>query len=309
MKDFKENCRIVIVQAEPVLFDKQACVDKVVKMIGEAAQKGADLIVFPELFIPGYPFGMNFGFSVGERTECGREDYKRYYDASILADGPETKIIGEAAKAAGAFISLGVSERDPVNGTLYNSNFTFDDKGNLVAVKRKLKPTGSERNIWGDAHDPDTYFPIVDSPWEPIGCLICWETYMPLARVALYEKGITIYISANTNDNPEWQDTCKHIAREGRLYFVNADLYFTKSSYPDDLNERTAINALPDIVCRGGSCVVDPYGHYVNEPVWDKEALIVCDIDIGKVPAAKMEMDCVGHYTRPDILKLHVNYE
>lgn len=307
MKDLEPNCRIVIIQAEPVLFDKQACVEKAVSLIRKSAGKGADLIVFPELFIPGYPFGMNFGFSIGRRTEQGREDYLRYYNASILADGPQSRQLGEAAKAAGAYVSIGVSERDPVNGTLYNSDFIYNDKGSLVCIKRKLKPTGSERNIWGDSHDPDTYFPTVDTRWGPVGCLICWETYMPLARVALYEKGITIYISANTNDNPEWQDACKFIAREGRMYFINADLYFTRSSYPDDLNEKSAIDALPDIVCRGGSCVIDPYGHYVKEPVWDKEELIVCDLDMDKVPAAKMEMDCVGHYSRPDVLKLSVN--
>lgn len=302
MKDVKDTCRIALVQAEPVMFDKDACVQKALRYIKDAA--GAELIVFPELFVPGYPIGMNFGFSMGKRSEPGRADWKRYYDASIVAGGPEFQALSEAAKASKAYISIGFSERDAVKGTLFNSNVIFTPQGEY-SVHRKLKPTGSERLVWGDA-DKD-FFPVVDTPWGPIGNLICWESYMPLARVALYQKGITIYISPNTNDNPEWQATIQHIAIEGKCYFINSDMIVRKESYPDDLKTKEDIKNLPDMVCRGGSCIIDPFGHYLTEPVWDEETIIFADLDMQLPAACKMEHDAVGHYARPDVLELIVH--
>lgn len=129
---------------------------------------------------------------------------------------------------------------------------------------------------------------------------------MPLARVALYQKGITIYLSPNTNDNPEWQATVRHIAIEGKCFFVNADLLIRKSSYPADLKTLEDIRDLPETVCRGGSCVVDPYGHYMMEPVWDEEAILYADLDMRLVSACKMEHDAIGHYARPDVLELKI---
>ena len=304
MKDLEKICRLALVQAEPVLFDKKASVDKTLKYIEEAAKNKPDLIVFPELFIPGYPIGMSFGFSVGKRTAPGREDWMRYYDASVVVGDEDFMRLAEAAKKAGAYVSIGFSERDAVIGTLYNSNVIFEPDGSWK-VHRKLKPTGSERLVWGDANKD--YFPITDTPWGPMGSLICWESYMPLARVALYQKGVTIYISPNTNDNPEWQATIQHIAIEGKCYFINSDMIVRRSSYPTDLNEAETVKALPEMVCRGGSCVIDPYGHYLTEPVWDEETVIYADLDMELTAACKMEHDAVGHYARPDVLELIVH--
>lgn len=304
MRELKNVCKLALVQAEPILFDKQACLDKTVTLIKEAAQQKAEMIVFPELFIPGYPIGMNFGFSMGKRTEAGRQDWMRYYNASLLAGGEEFQLLADLVKELGVYVSLGFSERDGVSGTLYNSNVIFEPDGSFK-VHRKLKPTGSERVVWGDANQD--YFPITETPWGPVGSLICWESYMPLARVALYQKGITIYISPNTNDNPEWQATIQHIAIEGKCYFINADMLVRKSSYPTDLNEKEAVDRLPEMVCRGGSCIIDPYGHYLTEPVWDKETIIYADLDMTLPAACKMEHDAVGHYARPDVLQLIVD--
>ena len=308
MKPLKSTCRLAVIQAEPKLFDKDACLDQALAWIRRASERQAELIVFPELFIPGYPFGMNFGFSTGQRNAAGRADWKRYYDASILVPGPETDALGAAAKAANAWVSIGVSERDEKTGTLYNSNLIFSPEGEIVSAHRKLKPTGSERVIWGDADRG--FFPMAETPWGPVASLICWESYMPLARVALYQKGLTIYLSPNTNDNPEWQDTIKHIAIEGKCFFVNSDMLITKDSYPKDLQtyERD-VSILPEKICRGGSCVVDPYGHYLTEPVWDEEAVILTDLDMTQVYASRMEHDPCGHYSRPDVLELRVKDE
>lgn len=301
MKKITDQCRIAVVQAEPVMFDKDACLRKVIDLIREACQNGAEFVVFPESFIPGYPFGLNFGFTVGSRSKAGREDWKRYYDHSILVDGPEMQQLIDLAKAQKIYLSMGYSERDGVNGTLYNANIMISPDGTWVN-HRKLKPTGSERVVWGDANKD--YFPTMDTPWGPVGNLICWESYMPLARVALYEKGISIYISPNTNDNEEWQNTIRHIAIEGHCYFINCDMLIRKSSYPKDLNEYAATASLSDIVCKGGSCVIDPYGHLVSDCLWDKEGIIYATLDMQKVPASKMEHDVCGHYARPDVVRL-----
>lgn len=304
MNDLNKNiCQIALVQAEPIMFDKKACLNKALALISQAKEKGARLIVFPELFIPGYPIGMNFGFSMGKRTQKGRQDWKRYYDESVVAGEEEFSILSQAAKEAKLYISMGFSERDKVNGTLYNSNVIFAEDG-TYKVHRKLKPTGTERVVWGDANKD--YFPITQTPWGPIASLICWESYMPLARVALYNKGITIYISPNTNDNPEWQATIQHIAIEGKCYFINSNMIVTKSSYPCDLSDEEDIKSLPDIVCRGGSCIIDPYGHYLTQPVWDKEDIIYAKLNMELPIACKMEHDPIGHYARPDVLELIV---
>ena len=304
MKTLKDTCKIALVQATPVMFDKEKGLEKTIGLIKDSAKENAELIVFPELFIPGYPYGMTFGFTVGSRNEDGRKDWKVYYDNSILVPGEETKALGEAAREAKAYVSIGVSERDEETATLYNTNLIFSPEGELVYVHRKLKPTGAERVVWGDANKH--YFPTVDTEWGKMGSLICWESYMPLARVALYEKGVSIYISPNTNDNDEWLATIRHIAIEGHCYFINSDMYFKREDYPKDLHCPEEIEKLNETVCRGGSCIVDPYGHYVTEPVWDREEIIFAELDMQKVPASRMEFDACGHYSRPDVLKLSV---
>lgn len=303
MKDLKDTCKLAVVQAAPVMFDKTACIEKALKLINECTANGAELIVFPELFIPGYPYGMTFGFRVGSRNADGRKDWKVYYDNSILANGPEMQQLIEKAKEQGIYLSIGYSERDAVTGTLYNSNMMIAPDGTAMN-HRKLKPTGSERVVWGGA-DRD-YFPVMETPWGPMGNLICWESYMPLARVALYQKGISLYISPNTNDNPEWQDTIRHIAIEGHCYFINCDMFFTRADYPKTASAGEEIAKLPEIACRGGSCVVDPFGHVVSDTIWDQEGIIYAELDMQKVPASKMEHDVCGHYARPDVLKLQV---
>ncbi len=304
MRELKNTCRAAIVQATPVMFDKARSLEKALCLMDEAAANAAELIVFPELFLPGYPYGMTFGFTVGSRRADGRQDWKQYYDNSLLADGPEMQQLRDRAAALGVYLSMGYSQRDAVTGTLYNSNMMIAPDGRAMN-HRKLKPTGSERVVWGDA-DRD-YFPVMDTPWGPMASLICWESYMPLARVALYQKGISLYISPNTNDNPEWQNTIRHIAIEGHCYFINADLIFRREDYPETVSAAAEIAALQDVACRGGSCFIDPFGHEASETVWDREAVIYADLDMQKVPASRMELDCVGHYARPDVLELRVD--
>ena len=304
MKNLKKNLRAALVQASPIMFDKRATTEKVIRQIHEAGQNGAELIVFPESIIPCYPYGLTFGFTVGSRNNTGRQDWKKYYDNAVLVPD-DTAGIAAAAKKAQAYVSIGVTERDHQTCSLYCTNLIFSPEGELVSVHRKIKPTGSERYIWADSHVPETYFPVVDTPWGAMGSLICWENYMPLARVALYEKGVSLYLAPNTN--PEWQATTKHIAIEGHCFVFNVDQYFTRDQYPQDLLEQDEISRLKEETCTGGTCLIDPYGHYVTEPVWNKEAIIYADLDLDMVPMSRMEFDATGHYSRPDILEFYVN--
>lgn len=303
MKILESPCRAAIVQAAPVPFDRKACTDKVIHLIEEAAAQGASLIVFPELFIPGYPYGMTYGFTVGSRSAAGRKDWMVYYENSILANGEEMQSIIDCAVRHQVYVSIGYSERDAITATLYNSNMLIAPDGTALN-HRKLKPTGSERVVWGDANRD--YFPVMETPWGPMGDLICWESYMPLARVALYQKGVSLYIASNTNDNPEWQHTIRHIAIEGHCYVINCDMIIRREDYPAVCGDQDLIDALPEIVCRGGSCVIDPYGHEASETLWDQEGILYADLDMSLVPASRMEHDVCGHYARPDVLQLHV---
>lgn len=305
MRNLADTCKLAVIQAAPPLFNRDAAIDKAVALTAQAAKQEAELIVFPELFIPGYPYGLTFGFSVGQRKESGRRDWLRYAETSIVVPSPYTDRLGAAAQAAHAYLSIGVSERDAISGTLYNTNLVFAPTGKLVSVHRKLKPTGAERVVWGDADRG--YFPIVDTPWGPMGSLICWESYMPLARMALYNQGVTIYLAPNTNDNPEWQATVEHIAIEGRCYVVNANQYFERTDYPTDLEEDEAVNSLPDVVCRGGSSIISPTGETVAGPVWDHEEIFTTTLRLDTVVASRMEFDVSGHYARPDVFDFHAS--
>lgn len=243
MKDLQKKLRVALVQATPVMFDKDATIDKVCAQIREAGQNGAELIVFPESLIPCYPYGLTYGFTVGSRTEECRDDWKIYYDNAVLCPSEDTDRIGAAAKEAGAYVSIGYTERGRNNGTLYCSNMIFGPDGKLLCNHRKLKPTGAERIVWGDA-DRD-FFPTVDSPWGTMGALICWENYMPLARVALYQKGVSLYLCPNTNNNPEWHDTIKHIAIEGKCFVFHVNQYFTRDMYPTSYHGAPPPTRLP----------------------------------------------------------------
>lgn len=310
MIDLAHTCRIAVVQSRPKLFDKAATTAHVVGTVAQvAAERPSDLIVFPELLVPGYPHGLTFGFVVGARIPDAQADWKRYYDNSVVVGGPETEAMAEAAARAGAWVSVGVSERDATSGTLYNTNLVFSPEGRLDAWHRKLKPTGAERCVWGDAQD--RFFPVSQTPWGPMGALICWENYMPLARAALYQKGVTIYLAPNTNDIPEWQHTIRHIAIEGRCYVVNCAPYIRREDYPSGLSATSLaeVARLDELVYRGGSCVVDPRGRYVEAagPLWDADGILYAELDMARVASEKWEFDAVGHYARPDVLRLEVD--
>lgn len=305
MKDTEKTVRVAVVQASPVLFNKKETVQKAVRLIREAAANGANIIVFPETFIPAYPRGLSYGYIVGTRTMEGREDWKRYYDQSVIVPSGDTDVLAQAALDAGAYVCMGVTERDALNCTLYCTYLFFGPNGKLLGKHRKLKPTGTERLIWGEG-DGST-LTAIDTPYGIMGSLICWENYMPLARFAMYQMGVSIYLAPTADNREEWQCTMRHIALEGRCFVIGCNQYVTKEMNPTDFNYQEGIDTYPGKFCPGGSCIVDPFGQYVAGPVWDHEEVLYANLDLDAVPKSRMDYDPTGHYSRPDVFELIVH--
>lgn len=300
---------VAVVQAAPVLFDKSASIEKACQLIEEAGNKGSKIVLLPEAFIPAYPRGFTFGMKVGNRNEEGRALWKRYWENSIEIFGMEVKTLAKAAKKAGVYLAIGVIERDGVSGgeTLYCSLLYFSPEGKLLGKHRKLKPTSSERLIWGEG-DGST-MPVFATEFGKIGGLVCWENYMPMARMSMYGKGIEIYLAPTADSRETWQATMRHIACEGRCFVLGCNQFVTKAMYPLNLETIEEISAQPDVMCRGGSVVVAPSGEVIAGPLWDKEGILYAQLDLDEITKAKVDFDVVGHYARPDIFQLHVNSE
>lgn len=297
----EKKLKVALIQAAPILFNKQASIKKAVNLIRQAGESGARLVVFPESFIPCYPRGLSFGMFVGGGSRAGREDYLLYYENSVVISRDLTELCN-AAKETGCYISIGVTEREETSGTLYCTNVFISSKGEYMGKHRKIKPTGAERCIWGEGGSEDLI--VFDTPFGKIGSLICWENYMPLARTALYEKGIDIYIAPTADSRKEWQATVRHIAQEGRCFVLSCNQFVTKDMYPESLKTLPELDGLIQEICPGGSCIIDPTGKYLGGPVWHKEDILYADLDLNKLAAARLDFDPCGHYSRPDILSL-----
>jgi nitrilase len=299
--------KVAVVQAAPVLFNREATVAKVCRLVQEAAAQKPGLILFPEAFIPAYPRGLSFGNVVGSRTPGGRRTWERYWGNSIEVPGADTEILGAAAREAQVYLSIGVIERDSQfsHGTLFCTLLYFGPDGQLLGKHRKLKPTAAERLIWGEG-DGST-LPVFSTPFGKIGGLICWENYMPLARVAMYGKGVEIYLAPTADARDTWQATLRHVACEGRCFVLGCNQFVTKEMYPPDLEGLEDLAGQPEVLCRGGSAIISPLGDILAGPLYGEEGILFADLDLGEVARAKIDFDAVGHYARPDVFQLFVN--
>ena len=307
MSEKAKTVRVAVVQAAPVVFDLEKTLEKAIGLIREAAEKGANIVVFPETFIPGYPRGLTFGFNIGARTMEGRKDFQRFHDNCVAVPGPEVDILGKAAAENNVYLAMGITEKDGhnIDGTLHCCMLFFGPDGTFLGRHRKLKPTGSERYIWGQ--DDGSTLTVVDTPYGQMGALICWENYMPLARAAMYQKGIKLYLAPTADQRDTFQCTLRHIAIEGRCFVICCNQYMEKSMYPTDLYGYAEIEAQPDVMCRGGSCIINPFGEYVAGPAFGGEEILVADLDLDQITQGKADFDCIGHYARPDIFELIVH--
>jgi nitrilase len=223
--------------------------------------------------------------------------------------GPETGRLGEAAAEAETYLAVGVIERDSTfsGGTLFCTLLYFGPDGALLGKHRKLKPTAAERLIWGEG-DGST-MPVISTPFGRVGGLICWENYMPLARMAMYGKGLEIYLAPTADARERWQSTLQHIALEGRCFVLGCNQFVTRDMYPADLEIKEELQGWPEILCRGGSAIYSPAADLLAGPLWDREGILYAELDMGEVARGKFDFDVTGHYARPDVFQLYVNQE
>jgi len=300
--ELEPTVQVAVVQAAAVPFDTEACVDKAVRLIEEAAAKGAKVILFPEAFIVGYPKGLGYGLVIGARDAAGREEYRIYLDAAIQVPGPQTDRLGEAAAAHGSYVIIGVIEREL--GTCYCTVLFFGPEGRLLGKHRKLMPTALERMIWGFG-DGST-LTAVDSPYGRIGSVICWENYMPMLRMAMYAKNVVLYCAPTADDRDTWLPSMQHIALEGRCFVLSACQFIRKKEFPDTV--RVSLGDSPDaILMRGGSAIISPLGKVLAGPHFEGETILTATLDLNDIGRGKFDFDVVGHYSRPDIFQLNVN--
>jgi len=293
-----------VVQAAPVLFDLEATLNKTEKLVKEASAKSAKLILFPEAYISAYLRGLSFGTVVGSRSEAGRETWLRYWNSAIEVGGEATDRLGQMAKDAQAFLVIGVNEKDSVSGSMYCSMLYFGPDGSYLGKHRKIKPTAQERVIW--AEDDGNTLSSFDTVIGKLGGLICWENYMPAARMAMYQKGVQVYLAPTADNRDHWQHTLKHIALEGRCYVLGCNQYVTKSMYPTDLPGRDDLANQPEVMSRGGSTIISPLGEVLAGPLWGEEGILTAELDLDEVAKSKLDFDVIGHYARPDIFELTV---
>lgn len=294
--------KAAVVQTASARSGTKATVEKVAELIAECGRSEATVVVFPEALVGGYPVGASFGATVGQRTPEGREEFRRYHSQAIDVPGPETAAIGKAAKAAGTYVTIGVIERE--GGTLYCAALFFNSDGNLLGKHRKLMPTAAERLCWGFG-DGST-LTTVDTPWGRMGSVICWENYMPLMRMAMYGKEVSIYCAPTADDSERWASSMRHIAFEGRCFVLSACQHMTRDDFPDYRQDKIS-DAEDHVLMRGGSMIVDPKGQVLAGPVYDKDVILYADLDTADIVRGKFDFDVAGHYARPDIFSLKVD--
>jgi nitrilase len=300
----REPVIVACAQLEPVILDRDATIEKLAAGAAEIAARGARLAVFPEAFVPAYPSSTWARALAGWAEEGAKEAFALLAREAVEIPGPAERRLGEIAREHELWLVTGVTERDPARpGTLYNSLLYHSPEGELALKHRKLVPTNHERLVWGPGDGGGLR--ALDTPIGRLGGLICWENYMPLARFALYESGVELYIAATADDGEAWQSTLVHIARESRAFVISPSHFQRASAYPNDFPLRKLLEG-HDVIGRGGSAVLAPDGSYLAGPLYDEEGVLYAELDPARLDAERQRFDAAGHYHRPDVLRLDV---
>jgi nitrilase len=298
--------KVAVVQAAPVFLDREATVEKAVRLIAEAGRAGARLVAFPESFIPTYPDWV-WAIPAGEDGLLA-EVYAAFLAGSVTIPSPATERLAEAAREAGAYVVMGLSEAnaETSGGSLYNTLLYLGPEGQILGKHRKLVPTGGERLVW--AQGDGSTLGVYETPLGRLSGLICWENYMPLARYALYAWGTQLYVAATWDRGEPWLSTVRHIAKEGRMVVLNAGMVLRKSDIPDSWEFKQRFYALADDLINGGdSAIVGPDGTFLAGPVTGQETILYAEIDPRQIQGPKWMLDVAGHYARPDVFELIVH--
>ena len=292
--------RVAAVQETPAYLDREGTLEIVADHIARAGADGADLVVFPESFVPGYP-----DFAWRQNPFNDSEWYARFQDQAVEIPGPDLDQACDAAAAAGVWVALGVTERTR-SGTLYNAVVYIDDHGEIAGLHRKLVPTGAERLV--HAHGQGPLLTVVDIGGVRVGSLICWEMYMPLARAAHYEQGIDVLLSPTWDNSDEWLPTLRHTAKEGQLFVVGVSAFLRGCDVPRDLPGAEDIYGdADDFMSRGNTTIVAPGGEVLEGPLIGETGVVTATLDLDRIAAGRRALDPVGHYARPDVLTLTDN--
>lgn len=294
--------RVAVVQAGSSMFDTPRTLDRMQAHCDAVRHSGAELAVFPEAYVGGYPKGLDFGARVGSRSPEGRDDFLRYWESAIDVPGPEMRRIAAMAAEMRCHLVVGVIER--AGGTLYCSALILGADGTHLGTHRKLMPTASERLIWGMGDG--SHLSVVETPVGRVGAIICWENYMPALRLAMYGKGIDLWCAPTVDERDIWQSSMRHIAYEGRCFVLSACQYLTRADCPADYACVQGSGADTTLI-RGGSVIVGPFGDVLAEPLYGREGVLTADIDLHDTVRGKYDLDVVGHYARPDVFSLTVD--
>ncbi|WP_221350234.1 nitrilase-related carbon-nitrogen hydrolase [Streptomyces beigongshangae] len=296
-----DHLKVAVVQAGSRLFETSQALQKALALISDAARQGAEVIVLPEAFLGGYPKGLDFGVTVGRRSDPGREEFRRYWSSAVDVPGPETDALAALTRDLGCHVVVGAVER---SGRTLHCVALFFGPGGLLAKHRKLMPTGAERSIWGFGDGAS--LATVDTGRARLGSAICWENYMPLFRTAMYAKGVDVWCAPTVDDRDTWQSTMRHVALEGRCFVLSASQYLLRRDLPADTHPVQGDD--PDtVLIGGGSVIVSPLGEVLAGPLRDGEGILTAELDLGELPRARFDLDVTGHYARPDIFSLHVD--
>jgi nitrilase len=289
--------KVACVQAESVVFDRTATIDKIDGIAADVAANGARLALFPEAFIPVYPSSRWARHLAGWEDDA-RPLYGRLARESLTIPGPDSDRLADIARTRGLWLAVGANELE--RGTIYNSLLIYSPAGELALQHRKLMPTNHERLVWGLGDG--TGLETVQTDSGKVGGLICWENLMPLARFALYQAGVEIYLAPTADDSESWHDSIRHIAREARAFVLSSCVFQTAASYPDDVPLADG----DELVGRGGSAILGPDGSYLAGPLWDEEGVLYAELDPQRLYEARQRFDPAGHYHRPDVFRFDV---
>ena len=300
----RESITVACVQAEPVIFDRDATIEKLAGLAAEVAERGARLAVVPEAFIPAYPSSTWAKALAGWSDDGAKQAFALLAREALEVPSDAERRLGDIAREHELWLVTGVTERDPARpGTLYNALLYHGPDGSLVLRHRKLVPTNHERLVWGPGDGSGLR--AIDTPLGRLGGLICWENYMPLARFSLYESGVEIYVASTADDGDAWQATLVHIARESRAFVIAPSHFQRAASYPADFPLKALIEGV-DVIGRGGSAILAPDGSYLAGPLYDEEGVLYAELDPARLDAERQRFDPAGHYHRPDVLRLKV---
>ena len=295
--------RIAAVQAAPVFLDLDASVEKACRLLQDAAAEGAELAVFPEAFLPGYPVWV--WFIPPGHTHPLREVYTLLHSASVSVPGPAIDRLAQAAGDLGIAVAMGVNERnsESSDSTLFNTLVYIGADGSLLGRHRKLVPTAGERLVWGRGDGSD--FEVYDLPFGRLGGLLCWENYMPLARHALTAMGEQVHAAPTWDRGEPWLSSMRHVAKEGRSFVLGVCQAFHIDDIPDDLSFKSEyLGSMEGYINPGLSVIVDPDGKVVAGPLDSEEGILYADFEPAQLVGPRWQLDSAGHYARPDVFEL-----